>query len=103
MTKNPRDERQWTNVDLQGDPDGYKAARAAREADKEKARKEAIYQDDLRSFTKAFVASGGEAQEAGRMFKTRRNEQAAEAASRDEQSAEQTAFEHSRREAMRRV
>lgn len=72
MTKNPRDEREWTNVDLQGDPEGYKAARCARKADQVKEREGAAYKDDLRRFTEAFVGAGGARKDAEGVFKARR-------------------------------
>lgn len=103
MTKNPRDHREWTNVELQHDSAGYLAAQKAYHEDQAKAREEAFYKDDLRRFTQAFVAAGGEAKDAERAFKASRNEQAAEAARAVGQSAEQAAQEYTRRIATERI
>ena len=80
MTKNPRDYRVWTNKDAQQDPQGYRAAQQACREDQAKAKEERIYKSDLRSFTEAFVAAGGEQKDAEAAFKAQRREQAAAAA-----------------------
>jgi hypothetical protein len=37
MSRNPRDHREWTNKEVEADPQGYLAAQAARRADTEAA------------------------------------------------------------------
>jgi hypothetical protein len=97
MTKNPRDERVWTNRELQEDSAGYLAAQQARRKDEALAEQTRRDADDLERFTEAFVAAGGKESDARAAFKARRNEQAAVAAADAEDAADKAAVEQSRR------
>jgi hypothetical protein len=96
MTKNPRDERVWTNRELQEDSAGYLAAQQARREDEALAKQKRRDADDLERFTEAFVAAGGKESDARAAFKARRNEQAALAAAAAEESADTAAAKQSR-------
>jgi hypothetical protein len=87
MTRNPRDEREWTNKELEEDSAGYLAAQAARRKDEAAAEQKRRDADDLERFTEAFVAAGGSRSDAATAFKAHRNEQAATAAVQADLSA----------------
>jgi hypothetical protein len=87
MTRNPRDERDWTNKELEADPKGYLAAQAARRKDEAAEQQRKRDADDLERFTEEFVAAGGSRYDASAAFKAHRNEQAATAARRADQEA----------------
>jgi hypothetical protein len=93
MTRNPRDHREWTNKELERDPEGYLAAQSARRKDQDAQEQKRRGADDLERFTEAFVAAGGSRADATAAFKAHRNEQATTAA----RAADQSAAEASRR------
>ena len=94
MTRNPRDHRDWTNIEVEEDPQGYLAAQEARRKDEAAAEQKKRDADDLERFTEAFVAAGGNKSDAAQAFKAHRNEQATTAARR----ADQEALAHSRQQ-----
>ena len=87
MTTNPRDHREWTNKELEQDPEGYLAAQAARRKDEDAQEQKRRDADDLERFTEAFVAAGGSHADATAAFKAHRHEQATTAARAADQSA----------------
>jgi hypothetical protein len=87
MTRNPRDEREWTNKELEADSAGYLAAQAARRKDEAAAEQKRRDADDLERFTEAFVRAGGNKSNAEAAYKADRNARAAEAASQADQEA----------------
>jgi hypothetical protein len=87
MTRNPRDEREWTNKELEADSAGYLAAQAARRKDEAAAEQKRRDADDLERFTEAFVAAGGTRSDAGAAYKAHKNGQAAAAAEQADQEA----------------
>jgi hypothetical protein len=80
MTKNPRDERVWTNIEVQEDAQGYLAAQLRRRQDEERELQRRREADDRDRFTEAFVAEGGDPDDAKAVWKEIRNDRAAEAA-----------------------
>jgi hypothetical protein len=90
MTMNPRDHREWSNKEVEENPQGYLAAQEAyreHKATEEQKKRDA---DDLERYTEAFVAAGGNKSDAAAAFRAHRNEQAATAARRaDQEAAEQ--------------
>jgi hypothetical protein len=96
MTKNPRDERVWTNIEVQEDSAGYLAAQQRRREDAEAEVAKRREENDKARFTEEFVAAGGDRDEAVRAWKAVRNEQATAAARQAEQAAELAAREQTR-------
>jgi len=92
MTKNPRDERVWTNIEVQEDAQGYLAAQKRRWQDEEAEQIKRREEDNKARFTEEFVTAGGDPDEAILVWKTLRNEQASDAAWRAEEAAEQSAL-----------
>jgi hypothetical protein len=80
MTKDPKDPRKWTNVEIENDSDGYLEAMANYREEQEKGQRQARYDADLAQFTQQYVAAGGDESEAEEAFKAHRNKQAAIAA-----------------------
>jgi hypothetical protein len=87
MTKNPRDERVWTNRELQEDSAGYLAAQQARREDEALAEQTRRDADDLEHFADAFAAAGGDRSDARAAFKKHRADRAIEAGIEADQAA----------------
>jgi hypothetical protein len=87
MTKNPRDERVWTNSEVQEDAQGYLAAQQARRENEEAEQAKRRERDDQDRFVEEFVAEGGERADAVKVWREIRNERAGEAARRTEEAA----------------
>jgi type VI protein secretion system component VasF len=64
VTKNPRDPRQWTNMEIAKDAQGYLAAQDAFRADRDAAQIRRREVNDLNRFTESFVRAGGRREEA---------------------------------------
>ena len=87
MTRNPRDEREWTNRELQDDPQGYLAAQQARREDEALAEQTRRDADDLEHFADAFAAAGGDRSDARAAFKKHRADRAIEAGIEEDRAA----------------
>jgi hypothetical protein len=87
MTRNPRDEREWTNKELEADSAGYLAAQAARRKDEAAAEQKRRDADDLERFTEAFVRAGGNKSDAEVAYRAHKNERAAVAAREADEAA----------------
>ena len=87
MTKNPRDERVWTNPELEDDSAGYLAAQQARREDGALAEQTRRDADDLERFADAFAAAGGNRSDARAAFKKHRDDLAAQAAKAADEAA----------------
>jgi hypothetical protein len=59
MTRNPHDHREWTNKELEQDPQGYLAAQAAYNENREAERRRGLEEADRQDFERPFVAAGG--------------------------------------------
>jgi hypothetical protein len=87
MTRNPRDHREWSNKDVEQDPQGYLAAQEAyreHKATEEQKKRDA---DDLKRFEEAFVQAGGSRTDAAAAYRAHKNQRATEAAKRADQEA----------------
>jgi hypothetical protein len=105
MTKNPRDERVWTNIEVQEDAQGYLAAQQRRREDAEAEVAKRREESDKARFIEEFVAEGGEPDDAAVMWRAVKNELAAEATRRAVDAGEragEAAVEQARRR-MRQV
>lgn len=87
--KDKKNPNRWTNVEIEGDPDGYIAAQRAYREEQEKTRRQAMYAADEASFTREFVRNGGERSKASQAFRDHRNRQAAQSAEQADTAAEQ--------------
>jgi hypothetical protein len=87
--KDKKDPRKWTNQEIESDSKGYIAAQRAYREEQEKTRRQAIYAADEASFTREFVAAGGERTKAAQAFRDHRNRQAAHSAEEADAAAEQ--------------
>jgi hypothetical protein len=95
VTKNPRDPRQWTNLEIAEDAQGYLAAQDAFGADREAEQIRRREVDNLSRFTESFVRAGGKRQDAEQAFWEQRNADALQSA--------RTADDQARAEQRRRV
>ena len=89
MTKDPRNPRTWSNVQIEQDPEGYVAAQQAYRDDRESSDRQRQEADDERRFTDEYVRNGGRGRDAAAAFRAHRNEQAAQAAAMADAEAEQ--------------
>jgi hypothetical protein len=87
MTKNPRDERVWTNSEVQEDAQGYLAAQIKRRQDEEAEQQKRRDADDKARFVEEFIAEGGNQADAAAVWKEIRNERATDAVRRAEEAA----------------
>ena len=102
MTKNPRDERVWTNFEVQEDAQGYLAAQQARREDAEAEEAKRREDNDKARFIEEFVTEGGDPNDAAAMWRAVKNELAADAARRSVDAA-QRAGEAAGEQARRRI
>ena len=58
MTKNPRDHREWSNFDVQDDPQGYLAAQKALREAQEKAEKQSRLERERLDFVGPMIDRG---------------------------------------------
>jgi hypothetical protein len=87
VTKNPRDPRVWSNVEIAKDGAGYLAAQDAFRSDRQAADQLRREDDDKSRFTEAFVRAGGKRSDAEAAFLRERNEDATQKAKREEDEA----------------
>lgn len=84
----------WSNRDVQRDPEGFKEAqrkaRAQREIEENKQREA----DDLERYKRQFVAEGGDPGSAEAEWRRTRNERAAQSARAKEEATSRAMFEH---------
>jgi hypothetical protein len=91
MTRNPHYHREWTNKELEQDPQGYLAAQAAYNENREAERRRGLEEADRQDFEHQFVAAGGTKSESDKEWQRHKNEMAAQAARRaDTEAAEQS-------------
>ena len=72
----------WTNRDVERDPQGYLALQRKEREDREREAAKQCEADDLARFTRTFVANGGSEADAKAAYKALKNERAADAARR---------------------
>jgi hypothetical protein len=87
VTKNPRDPRTWTNIEIAKDTQGYLGAQQAWREDREAAALRRTEEDDKARFTERFIRAGGKRQDAEAAFSRQRGEDAARRAKREEDEA----------------
>jgi hypothetical protein len=80
VTKNPRDPRVWTNMEIARDAQGYLAAQDAFRADRDAAQLRRREVDALNRFTESFVRAGGQRSDAEEAFWSQRNTEALQSA-----------------------
>ena len=97
MNKPISPDQTWTNHDIAENPDGYRAAQERYKEDAQAYRERRPQEDDRARFVEEFVAAGGVAADADKVWKTHRNERAAEVARwADETAVQQTRLHTSR-------
>ncbi len=85
--KDSRDHTKWTNKEIEGDSEGYKAAQRAHSLDLDDAAAQRNEERDRAAFEAEYVAAGGTKSGAGDAYRARRNAEAAEAAAHADEAA----------------
>jgi hypothetical protein len=97
VTKNPRDPRTWTNIEISKDAAGYLAAQDAFREDRAAADLRRREDYDKSRFTESFIRAGGKREAAEEAFWSERNEDATQKARREEDEALRTSRRSVRR------
>jgi hypothetical protein len=97
VTKNPRDPRVWTNIEIAKDAQGYLGAQQTWRDDREAEQLRRIEADDKSRFTESFVRGGGKREDAEQEFERKRKEDASERARREENEVLSASQRHVRR------
>jgi hypothetical protein len=89
MSRNASDHREWTNKEVEQDPQGYLAAQKTYNENMEAERRRGLEEADRQDFERQFIAAGGMKSESDKEWQRHKNETAAQAARRADTEAAQ--------------